>query len=218
MPRQNRVTPFGEMVAIPQRGTLMGNRGQLHDREGRVKRAWQVKRWLICVLQFRGRKRTVMSPGQYTELFFLDEATALAAGHRPCFECQRQRYLAFRDAWIRGNEAGAHLDKFRVADMDEPLHRERLAPDRSKRTYGANLDRLRNGVFVVRPEEPEKAYLVWDDCLLEWSPGGYRKRLTRPKGKQTMVLTPRSTVQTIAAGFVPGVHPTARLKLQPATM
>src|ERR1700739_789827 len=95
MPRQNRVTPFGEIIATPERGTFLGNRGVLHDAEDHVKRAWQVKRWLVCVLEFRGRKRTVMTPNSYTELFFLDEATALAAGHRPCAECRHARFLDF---------------------------------------------------------------------------------------------------------------------------
>src|SRR5271165_1152863 len=99
MPRQNRVTPFGEIVAVPERGTFMGNRGNLHNAEGHIKRTWQVKRWLVCLLEFKGRKRTVMRPGFYTELFFLDEATALAAGHRPCAECRRERYNDFRKAW-----------------------------------------------------------------------------------------------------------------------
>jgi hypothetical protein len=95
MPRQNRVTPFGDIIATPDRGTLMGNRGVLHDGEGRIRRMWQVKRWIVCVLEFRSRKRTVMTPGRYTELFFLDEATALAAGHRPCAECRHTCFLAF---------------------------------------------------------------------------------------------------------------------------
>src|SRR5688572_32956373 len=99
MPWRNRVTPLGDIVATPERGTLMGNRGCLHDGGGNVRRAWQVKRWLICVLEFRGRRRRVMTPGHYTELFFLDEATALAAGHRPCAECRRSRFDAFRRAW-----------------------------------------------------------------------------------------------------------------------
>src|SRR6202451_2054834 len=102
--RQNRVTPFGDLVATPERGTFMGNRGVLHDAEGRIKRVWQLKRWIVCVLEFRGRKRQVMTPGRYTELFFLDEATALAAGHRPCAECRRQRFNAFRDAWKPGGK------------------------------------------------------------------------------------------------------------------
>jgi hypothetical protein len=93
VPRQNRVTPFGEVVAVPERGSFMGERGVLHDDEGRIRRAWQLKRWIVCVLEFRGRKRRVMTPGRYTELFFLDEATALAAGHRPCAECRHARFV-----------------------------------------------------------------------------------------------------------------------------
>src|SRR5580658_6982158 len=103
MPRQNRVTPFGTLVATPERGTLMGNRGRLHDEGGHILRAWQVRRWLLCVLEFRGRKRVVMAPNRYTELFFFDEATGLAAGHRPCAECQRPRFTAFRTAFRQGN-------------------------------------------------------------------------------------------------------------------
>src|SRR6059058_719820 len=102
MPRQNRFTPFGDVIATPDRGTFMGNRGVLHDAQGRIRRAWQLKRWIVCVLEFRGRKRQVMTPGRYTELFFLDEATALAAGHRPCAECRHGRYVDFCDAWKRG--------------------------------------------------------------------------------------------------------------------
>src|SRR3954452_20407662 len=103
MPRQNRVTPSGEIVAVPERGTVMGNRGRLHDERGCIRRPWQVKRWLLCRLEFNGRHRVVMAPDRYTELFFLDEATGLAAGHRPCFECRRQSYNAFADAWAKGN-------------------------------------------------------------------------------------------------------------------
>ena len=106
MPRQNRVNPFGEIIATPERGTFMGNRGVLHDEEGRIRRKWQGKRWLVCVLEFRGRKRKVMTPRRYTELFFLDEATALAAGHRPCAECRRERFKSFCYAWQQ-----AHLRK-----------------------------------------------------------------------------------------------------------
>ena len=102
MPRQNRVTPAGDIIATPERGTFFGNRGVLHDDQGRIRRTWQLKRWLICVLEYKGRRRTVMTPGRYTELFFLDEATALAAGHRPCAECRRERYNAFCAAGAPG--------------------------------------------------------------------------------------------------------------------
>src|SRR3954465_1148608 len=118
MPRQNRVTPFGEIVATPERGTMMGNRGRLHDAGGRIFRPWQVKRWLICLLEFNGRHRQVMTPDRYTEPFFLDEATALAAGHRPCFECRRARFLAYRVAWATENLGTMPPDQVRVATID----------------------------------------------------------------------------------------------------
>ena len=107
MPRQNRVTPFGEIIATPERGTFMGNRGILHDPDGRVRRKWVLKNWLVCVLEFRGRKRTVMTPNRYTELFFLDEATALAAGHRPCAECRHARFIDFCLAWKAAHPANS---------------------------------------------------------------------------------------------------------------
>src|SRR3954453_21355004 len=103
MPRGNRVTPFGATRPAPERGTMMGNRGVLHDAEGRIRRPWRLRRWLLCRLEFNGRRRTVMTPDRWTELFFLDEATGLAAGHRPCYECRRRRFLAFRDAWTSGD-------------------------------------------------------------------------------------------------------------------
>src|SRR5262249_56106321 len=131
MPRQNRVTPFGEVVAVRERGTLVGKRGVLHDESGTIRRQWQLRRWILCVLRFRGRKRVVMSPGRYTELFFLDEATGLAAGHRPCAECQRQRYLAFRAAWAAGNP-NASTGPPLAGEIDDRQHAERLAPGREK--------------------------------------------------------------------------------------
>src|ERR1700689_5430674 len=157
VPRQNRVTPFGEIIATPERGTCMGNRGILHDADGRVRRKWVLKRWLVCVLEFRGRKRTVMSPRHYTELFFLDEATALAAGHRPCAECRRERFNAFRNAW----RLGENLQPPTAAEIDNRLHTERLAPDKQKKVYLANLAELPNSVFVRIADCGENAYLVW---------------------------------------------------------
>jgi hypothetical protein len=133
MPRQNRVTPFGEIVSVPERGTMMGNRGILHDVDGRIRRRWRVKRWLICVLEFKGRHRMVMAPNRYTELFFLDEATGLAAGHRPCAECRRSRFLAFRNAWGAANRHISGSESIRAAMMDNQLHAERIALDLSKR-------------------------------------------------------------------------------------
>jgi hypothetical protein len=157
MARQNRVTPFGEIVAVSERGKVMGNRGLLHDRAGQIRRPWQVKRWLLCRLEFRGRRRVVMAPGRYTELFFLDEATGLAAGHRPCFECRRSSFAAFADACRSGNVG---IGRPRASAIDERLHADRVGPGRSKRTFRAAVADLPDGVFVTFEEGGERAHLL----------------------------------------------------------
>jgi hypothetical protein len=209
VPRQNRVTPFGDIIATAERGTFMGNRGILHDPDGRIRRPWQVKRWLVCVLEFRGRKRSVMAPGHYTELFFLDEATALAAGNRPCAECRHARFVAFCNAWGSAHLNKGGLPRPTAAVIDDRLHAERIARDRSKRSFVRNLDELPDGVFVTVAGWEEKAYLVWGDRLLVWSPGGYGERRRRPEGAEVKVLTPPSTVAAVRAGYVPEAHPSA---------
>src|ERR1700693_3763062 len=140
LPKQNRVTPFGEIIATPERGTMMGNRGILHDAHGQIQRPWVLKRWIVCVLEFRGRKRTVMTANSYTELFFLDEATALAAGHRPCAECRHASFLDFCNAWGQAHTNGGTSARPTAQEIDDRLHAERIAPDRSKRTAVAALD------------------------------------------------------------------------------
>jgi hypothetical protein len=209
MPRQNRVTPFGDIIAIPERGTFLGNRGVLHDAEGHIQRAWQVKRWIVCVLEFRGRKRSVMTPARYTELFFLDEATALAAGHRPCAECRHTHFLAFCNAWGTAHPGAGTSARPTATEIDDRLHAERIASDRSKHSCKAALDVLPDGVFVTLAGWKERAYLVFGDYLLAWSPAGYGERRRRPKGEEVKVLTPQSTVRTIRAGYVPEIHPSA---------
>ena len=149
MPLQNRVTPFGEIVAIPERGTLMGNRGILHDAGGQVRRRWAGRAWISCLLEFQGRRDPVMAPGHYTRLFFLDEPTAFAAGHRPCAYCRRADYVAFRDTWAAAN---AHLglgSRPRATEIDRVLHAERLAEGGSKRLHPTELARLPDGVMVT---------------------------------------------------------------------
>jgi hypothetical protein len=210
MPRQNRVTPFGEIVAVPERGTVMGNRGRLHDEQGRIRRPWRVNRWLLCRLEFNGRRRTVMAPDRYTELFFLDEATGLAAGHRPCFECRRKSFNHFADAWASMNPGVVGMGRPTTGSIDERLHAERVGPDRTKRTFLANLDDLPDGVFVMLEGRDQDAHLILSDELLTWSSGGYRERRPRPRGERVAVLTPASTVNVIRAGYVPEVHPSAR--------
>jgi hypothetical protein len=208
MPKQNRVTPFGEIVAIPERGTLMGNRGRLHDDQGQIRRAWQVKRWLLCVLEFRGRKRVVMAPHRYTELFFLDEATGLAAGHRPCAECRHARFVAFRDAWTAGNPNLVESGRATADLLDAQLHAERLGPDRTKPLYRANIRDLPDGVFVTGPAGGQSACLLWQGHVLAWSPAGYKRHAARSRAEEVLVLTPRSTVAAIREGYVPEVHRT----------
>jgi hypothetical protein len=217
MPKQNRVTPFGEIVATPERGTFMGNRGVLHDDAGQMRRPWQVKRWLVCVLEFRGRKRQVMRPGHYTELFFLDEATALAAGHRPCAECRHARFLAFCNAWGTANPSEGGSSRPTATAIDDRLHAERIASGRSKRSFMGSLDELPDGTIATIAAWGEQAYLVLGDHLLAWSPKGYGERRLRPKGAEAKVLTPKSTVETIRAGYVPEIHGSAMLPVAAVT-
>lgn len=197
MPLQNRVTPFGEIVASPDRGTMMGNRGVLHDDDRRIVRPWQVKRWIACVLEFRGRHRQVMSPHRYTELFFLDEAAAFAAGHRPCRECRYADYQRFRGLWQRLYGGTPTADA-----IDLRLHAERLER-KTKRTYRAAASTLPDGTFVALDAKP---WLLWQGALREWSGAGYVAARTVPGG-EIEVLTPRSIVEVIASGYRPSVHP-----------
>jgi hypothetical protein len=200
MPLQNRVTPYGDLVALPGRGLMMGNRGTLHDDARRIVRAYQVKRWIACVLEFRGRRRSVMTPHRYTELFFLDEAAAFAAGHRPCAECRRADYNRFRELWEARIGAPADADS-----MDLRLHGDRLA-GKEKRTYGDDLARLPSGTYIAFEGKP---YLVWDRDLFEWSASKYTARLRRPAHRDVNVLTPRAIVEIFAAGYRPTIHPSA---------
>jgi hypothetical protein len=215
MPYQNRVDPFGRIVAVPERGTLMGNRGCLHDHGDHPVRQYAVRRWLICVLDFKGRMRSPMPPGHYTSLFFLDEATALAAGHRPCAECQRARFEEFRAHWAAANPALAGGPKPTVDAIDGALHHERISDhprrrDQVKRTHAASLADLPNGVFVVL-EEQAAPLLVWGDRLYPWSFAGYDAPFARSDAP-VQLLTPPSIVRAIAHGFVPAVHLSADLR------
>jgi hypothetical protein len=201
MPLQNRVTPSGALVAIEARGLLMGNRGILHDGDRRIVRYAQGRRWIACLTSVRGRRRTVMRPGSYTELFFIDEAVALAAGHRPCAECRRYDYQRFRAAW-----AVSFRGELRSADsMDARLHADRLERPRTRRTYTAPISALPDGAFV---EHDGEAWLVWNGAMRAWSPAGYTAHRPRPDG-DVRVITPRCTVAVIRAGYQPSVHPTA---------
>jgi hypothetical protein len=220
MPRQNRVTPWNEIIATPARGSLMGNRGCLHDQQGRLRRPFQGQRWIICLLSFKGRRRPLMAPGQYTELFFLDEATALAAGHRPCAECQRERFEQFRELWAAANprlaasSLGVGGPRPAAPALDAALHADRLTAGGTQRSYTAALAGLPDGA-VIRLPGGSAAYLVLGQALLRWTPFGYDLALARPSSARVQVLTPRSVVNTLAAGYAPELHPTAGALLRP---
>jgi hypothetical protein len=212
MPFQNRVDPYGHILATPERGTLMGNRGCLHDQGEHPVRQYAVRRWLICVLDFKGRRRTPMPPGHYTSLFFLDEATALAAGHRPCAECQRARFDEFRAHWAAANAALAGSVAPAVDTIDRALHRERIGGqprqrDKLKLTYAAQLAQLPDGVLVTLDGQAAPL-LVQGERLYPWSFAGYGAPIARID-TLAQVLTPLSIVRAIAHGFVPRIHHSA---------
>jgi hypothetical protein len=200
VPLQNRVTPSGEIVAVPQRGLFTGNRGIIHDPNTKtlLSRRWSSKAWLTCVCEFRGRRRKVMGGRSWTELFFLDEATALAAGHRPCFFCRREDAQAFRAAWAEGNGVG----DVAASDMDETLHRERLN-GRDKRLHDlpAAIEALPDGAMVQHGAE---SYLIVQGRPLKWSFDGYSEA-PHPVAN-AMLLTPPSTLRALGAGYRPVLH------------
>lgn len=200
MPLQNRITPFGSLIATPERGTLMGNRGCLHNDRKEIRRPFQLRRWIICLLEFKGRSRTVMKPGHYTELFFLDEATALAAGHRPCAECQRSRFDLFRETWAKANPEITNQLRPAATVIDAFLHKERL-------NNNLSCDPVRtlpDGTFVTFDEKA--AYLVRNGRVLRWTPAGYEIEPTRNVSSRARILTPRSIVKTLRAGYPVNVH------------
>jgi hypothetical protein len=204
MPLQNRVTPQGEIIADPHRGLFTGNRGIIHDPRTRtlLSRRWASKAWLVCVCDFKGRRRDVMGTRSWTELFFLDEATALAAGHRPCFFCRRADAGAFVAAWQQGNRV---VDA-RAAQIDVVLHRERL-DRRSKRLHPLSgaLEDLPDGAMVRAGNDD---YLMLQGRFLRWSAGGYR-RADDVSRRDAALLTPPSTVRALLSGYRPVLHPSA---------
>jgi hypothetical protein len=207
VPLQNRVTPTGDIVADPARGTLMGNRGILHDASRRLGAArWRHRSWICCQLSFKGRRRAVMAPRRYTELFFLDEATALAAGHRPCFKCRPEAFRAFQTAWRRAFGA----TDCSAPAMDRVLHRARVEPrTRRQIRFEAALDDLPDGVFVLLDEAPSIPLLVFGDRLLPWRASGYASARRRPAGIGCRVLTPAPTVAVLRARYALTLHPSA---------
>jgi hypothetical protein len=203
MPLQNRVTPTGDIIATPHRGLFTGNRGIIHDPATRtlLKKRWSSPAWLTCVCEFRGRRREVMTTHSWTELFFLDEATALAAGHRPCFYCRRDDANRFRAAWEKGNR----VRDVRMHDIDTVLHHERL--DHGKKRLHAllvPLDQLPDGAMLQQGEE---SFLLMRGGTLLWSTAGYVEGARELDDAQ--LLTPPSTLRAMSAGYEVTLHPSA---------
>jgi len=205
MPLQNRVTPEGEIIATDARGTMMGNRGGCLHRPDKTlgRRRWVTRQWICCELEFRERRREVMAPGRYTELFFLDEATALAAGHRPCFECRRADALHFAALWAK---AEGRAERPQAQHMDRVLHLERLEPGGVKRTVRVRLRDLPAG-SIVRLEGTPHLWLGGE--LKPWTPGGYLEGLRVGLDTDVDLLTPPAIVTVLRLGFRPRLHPTA---------
>ena len=203
MPLQNRVTPTGDIIATPHRGLFTGNRGIIHDPATKtlLKKRWSSPAWITCVCEFRGWRRKVMGGRSWTELFFLDEATAFAAGHRPCFFCRRDDAKRFRAAWEKGNG----VKDIRAREMDTVLHSERLERGK-KRLHPLPMPvaQLPDGAMVQQGEE---SFLILQGRALQWSMGGYRR------GERViddaMLLTPPSTLRAVSAGYRPVLHPSA---------
>jgi hypothetical protein len=200
MPLPNRVDPFGDLFATPARGTLFGNRGGKFHRDEKMlaARRWVSRQWICCVLKFKGRQRNVWGR-YYTELFFLDEVTALAAGHRPCFECRRQDAERFA-VLFSGKKQRASADA-----MDRVLHAERL-DGKVKRTHRRSLDSLPDGAMVALDGE---VFAVRDKHLLPWTPSGYSASKPRPRNREVDVLTPPSILSVLGRGYAPLWHPSA---------
>jgi hypothetical protein len=196
MPLQNRVNPYGEICFSENRGAFTGNRGVIHNEKQQIVRHFKVKRWIICLLNYKHYQRKVMTPNRWTELFFLDEATALAAGHRPCTFCQRQRSIEFREHWVNANHDFFGISDNKVDAIDNILHQERRTLEKPFR----EISGLPNGVFV---EFQEKPYLIFNELLFEWSFEGYRNCIEKPKDAFLKILTPLSTVRAIKNGFQP---------------
>jgi hypothetical protein len=207
MPLQNRVTPRGDIIRTTARGTMMGNRGIIRDPLSKrlLTRRWQHQNWICCVLEFKGYQHPIMGVGSYTELFFLDEATAFAAGHRPCAYCRRGDFDAFKRAWVEANAGNRSVEDVRAPSIDRQIHRERVTRRREKITYEAQLGTLPDGSFIA---DGGDAFLVSGRELRVWRCEGYGTPVPRPDNRRVAVLTPRSVVAAFHRGYRPGVLPT----------
>ncbi len=203
MPYQNKVDPWGNIQAVSSRGMFLGNRGVLHNEHQEIISTHRIKGWVTCILEFKDRHREIMTPKRYTELFFLDEATAFSAGHRPCAECRRKRFNEFKSAWFEANKSLLKNEKLSAPNMDKVIHEERIFK-KEKVTFNAKLSTLPTGTMIqIRSE----TFLLWNQNLYHWSYSGYTEaKIAYSKDEEVIVLTPKSYVNTFAKGFVPEVH------------
>lgn len=200
MPLQNRVTPQGQIISTSARGAWLGNRGVIHNVAKQIVRPYKIKAWIICMLQFRGRHREVMVPDRWTELFFLDEATAFSAGHRPCFQCRYADHVRFKAAWLKGNPKYGFTEKTSINQIDNILQAERIDRKGNKVTHTALAESLPDGAFIEIDDEP---YLIANGQMYRWSPSGYDEGQALPAGETVTVLTPASIVNAFRAGYQP---------------
>jgi hypothetical protein len=205
MALQNRVDPFGELIATPARGTIYGNRGGRFHRDDQTlgKRRWASRQWICCVVSFKGRHHPVWRE-RYTALFFLDEVTAFAAGHRPCFECRRADAKAFAEKWAQAKS----IPVPHAPDMDVVLHQQRLI-GRIQRHHWRDIDGLPDGVFTMLSDQRQHAFAVRGTKLLRWGATGYDDERPKPRGIKVEVLTPPAIVGVLAASYQPQWHPSA---------
>jgi len=201
MALQNRVDPAGNIISTPARGAWLGNRGVIHNEQKQIARPFKIKAWIICMLEFRGRHRNVMTTDRWTELFFLDEATAFSAGHRPCFQCRYADHQRFKTAWLKGNSEYGFDVKTSINEIDNILQKERT--DKGKKvTYEDDIRNLPDGVFIELDSEP---WLVYQNKIHHWTPFGYDDSKSIDTFDKVTVLTPRSIVNAFMAGYIPQI-------------
>ena len=206
---QNRVDPFGNIIRTPERGLWLGNRGVIHNERQEIIRPFKIKAWITCALHYRDRHREIMQPDKWTELFFLDEATAFSAGHRPCFQCRYKAHRHFKMLWIAGNPQHGFTMKTPVAEIDAILHSERISSNKTKVIREDDLADMPGGTFVIYNDLP---YLVNENKLHQWTAGGYKDPVDFPGVGKLKILTPCSVVNMFRAGYAPHIAVWERTK------
>jgi hypothetical protein len=211
MPFQNRVNPFSKIIATAERGTFTGNRGVIHNAQKEIIKNHAVKYWITCMLQYKDMHRVVMTPNRWTELFFLDEATAFAAGHRPCGFCRYADFKCFKNLWLQANgKQHGLVENVKMDIIDNIIHQERLNDNNVQKTFTASLKSLPDGVFVKLTDN-ENAFLWHQQNLYQWSFNGYKKMNAFNKNQTVDVLTPVSYVEVFRMGYTPQIHISAEV-------